>query len=106
MKKFVSTIVSTSLVVLPTVGLAQPATAPTIDVMQALDDVTNWLFAILLIVAVIFLIIAGFYFITAQGDPDRVQKARNMVLWSLVGVAVGVLAKGLVMLVRRALRAG
>lgn len=104
MKKFVSSIVSTSLVVLPTIGMAQGASAPTVDVMQALDDITNWLFAILLITAVIFLIVAGFYFITAQGDPDKVSKARNMVLWSLVGVAVGVLAKGLVMLVQRALR--
>jgi membrane-associated HD superfamily phosphohydrolase len=105
MKKFVLTVVSTSLTVLPTIGLAQPAVAPPVDVMQALTDITNWLFAILLAVAVIFLIIAGFYFITAQGDSDKVSKARMMVLWSLVGVAVAILARGLVMLVRQVLRA-
>jgi len=101
MKKFVSTIVASSLLVLPTLGLAQPASAPTVDVLQALDDVTNWLFALLLIVAVIYLILAGFYFITAQGDPDKVAKARNMVLYALIGVVVAVAAKGLVVLVRR-----
>lgn len=101
MKKFVSTIVSSSLLTLPTIGLAQVGAAPTVDVLRALDDITNWLFAILLIVAVIYLIIAGYFFITAMGDPDKVSKARMMVLWSMVGVLVAVAAKGLVMLVRR-----
>lgn len=105
MKKFILTVVSTSLAVLPTIGMAQQQQggAPSVNVIEALESVTNWLFAILLIVAVIFLIIAGFYFIFAQGDPDKVSKARSMVLWSLVGVAVAVLARGLVILVSQAL---
>ena len=104
MKKFVFTVISTSLAVMPAVGLAQPAVAPSVPVMGALQDITNWAFAILLAIAVIFLIIAGFQFIFAQGDPDKVKTARMMVLWSLVGVLVAILARGLVELVRQALK--
>lgn len=103
MKKVVSIVISTSIMVLPFLALAQSYSAPTVDVMEALDSITNWMFTILLIVAVLFIILAGFYFITAQGDPDRVSKARYMVLWSLVGVAVAILAKGLVLLIQRAI---
>lgn len=105
MKKIASTVASSILLALPTLGLAQTDSAPTIPILQALDDITNWLFAILLIVAVIFIIIAGFFFITAMGDPDKVKTARMMVLWSLVGVLVAVAAKGLVMLVRQMVNA-
>jgi len=70
------------------------------DLIEALQRLTNWLFTILLIVAVIFIIIAGFYFVTAQGDPEKVHRARNFVLWALVGVGVAVASVGLVALVR------
>ena len=57
-------------------------------------------------VRIFALIIAGFYFITAQGDPDRLSKARNMVLWALVGVLVAFAARGLVLLIERVVGGG
>ena len=74
-------------------------TAPELNVMTVLDNVTNWLFAILLIVAAIAIIIAAFNFVTAQGDADKVKTARQFVLYALIGVLVAILAKGLVGLV-------
>ena len=84
-------------------GTKPPAgtTAPAVDVMTVLDNITDWLFAILLIIAAIAIIIAGYYFVTAQGDPDKTKTARNFVLYALIGVLVGIAAKGLVALVRR-----
>jgi len=100
MKKiFLGTILATLLIAPVTVS-AQSAAAPTIDVLGVLDNLINWLFTILLIVAVIFLIIAAFNFITASGDPEKIKTARNFVLYALIGVAVAVAARGLVLLVR------
>ena len=94
MKKFVIFSALIGFLVLPVMVFAQgggpPVQAPDVNVMQVLTLIVHWLFAILLIVAVIFLIIGGFYFITARGDPDKVQQASMMVLWALVGVLVGV----------------
>ena len=99
MKKFIPTLISTTLFV-PLMGLAAtPTTAPTLDTMDMLNNITNWLFSLLLVVAAISIIIAGYYFVTAQGDPDKTKTARNFVLYALIGVLIGFAAKGLVMLV-------
>jgi len=100
MKKFLLSLSLISLLVIPTIVLAQVEPAPEIDVMAALDRIANWLFAILLVVAVIYIILAAFNFVTAGGDPAKVATARQNVMYALVGVAVAFLAKGLVALVR------
>ena len=79
----------------------QPEALPETDVMRILDSLTNWMFAILLVIAAIFIIIAAFNFVTASGDPEKTKTARNFVLYALIGVLVGFAAKGLVMLVER-----
>lgn len=105
MKRNLSKIILTSLVFLPLVALADvPGHLPApawgeLDVMTVLEKVTNSLFAILLIVAAIAIIIAAYYFVTAAGDPDKTKKARDFVLYALVGVLIAFIAKGLVYLV-------
>ena len=59
-------------------------------------DITNYLFGILLATAVIFFIIAGFNFVTAQGDPEKVKRARDFVLWAIIGLLVAFVSVGLV----------
>jgi len=89
-----------SFLALPIIGLAAaPGSAPDVDIMELLDSITNWLFVILLIVAAIFIIMAGYFFVTAMGDPDKVKKARDFVLYAAIGVLVGFAAKGLVSLI-------
>ncbi|HOX30242.1 MAG TPA: pilin, partial [Candidatus Paceibacterota bacterium] len=61
---------------------------PTNSVEEAINNIMNWFFVIVLIVAVMFLLWAGFLFITAGGDPDKVNTARQNVMYAMVGVAV------------------
>jgi hypothetical protein len=82
-------------------GCSQDCAAPVVDPFAALNSIINWLFILLLITAVIFIIIAAFYFVTASGNPEQTAKARNFVLYALVGVLVAFLARGLIILVRR-----
>lgn len=70
---------------------------------QALDlllTITNWFFSILMAVAVILIIVAAWTFLTAGGNPDSVTKARQMLIYALVGVAVAVLARGIPLVVQ------
>ena len=75
------------------------ASAPNLPVMDALDNITNWAFTILMAVAALFIIFAAFEFITAKGEPEKVKSAREYVLYALVGVVVALLARGLVQLI-------
>ncbi len=80
--------------------------APYVPVLPALERITNALFAILLIVAAIAITIAAYFFVTAAGEADKVKKARDFVLYALVGVLVAFLAKGLVLLIGQILAPG
>jgi len=93
-------LLAVSLLALPAKGLAAVTNLTNIDVETALESIVNWLFTILLVVAVIFIIFAAFTFVTAGGDPEKVNTARNQVMYALIGVAVALLAKGLVILVQ------
>jgi phosphoglycerol transferase MdoB-like AlkP superfamily enzyme len=104
MKK-VSLALTVGMLFLPLAALAQYGGGvpqlQAVDVMEVLNNIVNWLFAILLVVAVIYLILAGYFFVTSQGEPDKMSKARNMVLYALIGVLVAFVSKGLIELVRR-----
>ncbi len=43
---------------------------------------------LLMMAAVVYIIWAGFLFVTAKGDTAKVVKARNSLLWAMVGVAL------------------
>lgn len=116
MKKVLASLVLIGLLAIPTmasagfledilrglgVGGTAPIQAPQTDVMTILVSLTNWLFAILLVIAAIYIIVAAYTFVTATGDPDKTKKARDFVLYALIGVLVGLAAKGLVSLVER-----
>ena len=38
--------------------------------------------------ATIFIVFAGFKFVTARGDPKGIEEAKKMLFWTLVGAAV------------------
>lgn len=76
------------------------------DFLTILENIFNVAFMVLMVVAAIFLVIAGFYFITAMGDAEKIKIARNFVLWALVGVVVAVLAKALIWGVAAMFRGG
>ena len=108
MKKVLTTLALAGILALPAVGLAQeipPETAPTVittatGMIDLIERIGNWVFAFLLVVAGIFLIYAGFLWVTAGGNPENVTKARTMLINALIGIAIALLARGLVLVVR------
>jgi hypothetical protein len=47
-------------------------------------------------IAVVMIVIGGLQFITAQGDPSGVAKARKTLVFALVGLIVAILAEAIV----------
>jgi len=72
-----------------------------VDVFKTLNAIVNWAFAILLVMAALFIVVAAFYFVTAGGAPEKIEMARNLILYAIIGVVVALLAKGLIKLVSK-----
>jgi hypothetical protein len=107
MKKIILSLILAGCLVLPVLSLADEelgAEIPDIPVTETLEKIANWLFYILLFVAAIFIVIAGVSFVTAQGDPEKFKKAKDTVLYAVVGIVVALLSRGIVALVNTVLR--
>lgn len=105
MKKTILSLVAIGLLLAPIVGLAVAVTGPQTRTAEAtlavLDTIVNYVFGIFIVIAVLCFVLAGFTFVTAAGDPEKVSKARNYLLYGLIGVLVALLSRGLVNLVSK-----
>lgn len=58
--------------------------------------IINIVIGVLGIAAVAFIIVSGYRYTTAQGDPAAVAKARNGIIFSVAGLIVAILAFAIV----------
>ena len=57
-----------------------------------LTKALNWVFGIIGIVAVIMIILGGFTMMTSSGDPGKVKKGKDTILYGVIGLVVALLA--------------
>lgn len=50
------------------------------------------------------IVLSGFYFVTAAGDPAKVTKAKQMILYALIGLAIVLAAEGIVTLIEKVIK--
>jgi len=68
-------------------------TCGTCCLMDTIYTITDWIFVIIVVIAVIMILLGAFNIITAGGSPDKVTSGRNYILWAAVGVVVAAIAK-------------
>lgn len=66
-----------------------------------INDITTIVFSITGAISVLVITIAGFQYITSQGNPQAVAKAKNAIIYACVGVVVSILAFAIVNFVTR-----
>ena len=66
------------------------------NLMKTLQLVVNVIVGVIGFVAVIMMIMGGISFVTSQGDASKVAKARNTILYGVVGLVVALLAFAIV----------
>ena len=68
----------------------------TSDLVQKIMDLVAWIAWFVGLMAVLMGLYAGVLFITAAGNAETITKARSILLYAIVGIAVAVLAFSLV----------
>ncbi len=66
-------------------------------------NIVNVIFGILAAVAFISVIYGGFKYVISRGEPDQIGKAKDVILYSLIGLAISLSAFGIVNLLIKVL---
>ncbi|HPW34501.1 MAG TPA: hypothetical protein PK367_01935 [Candidatus Paceibacterota bacterium] len=88
----------------PIVGTTGPTTIT--GWVDVLITVVRWIYTIIFIVAVLFILLAAFNFITSKGDAVKTGTAKKQLLYAIIGIAVALLSYGVVTLVQNSLQSG
>lgn len=64
-----------------------------VDTNQMVVNLIQWVIGIAGAVAAIFVVFGGVSYITSSGDSGKVQKAKSMILYALIGLAIVALAE-------------
>lgn len=87
-----------AIILTPILSLAAVGTQPTVnistptDVTNIIINVFNFLLYILVFLASIFLIYAAYLYLTAAGDAEKVGQAKNIIIYAVVALAIGLVA--------------
>ena len=59
---------------------------------QLLNNVLNTVYLVGGMLAVIVIIVAGYFYVTSSGNATAVEKAKNAILYSVIGLVIILLA--------------
>ncbi len=97
MRKNISVlVVFISILVLPVIASAALPTTATAILTRAKEAV--W--TIFAVVAVFCFVYAGMLYLTASGDPQKLEKAKKAVIWGVVGIIIAIVAFSAVSIIK------
>lgn len=80
-------------------GPKNGATAKTYLLERFLPNITNAFLVFNMVIAVLFLVVSGIMWILASGSEEMKERAKNTIVWAIVGLTVSILAYVLVQFV-------
>jgi len=111
MKKNILTSISLGILLLPVAALAQmEGTAPggygtpPSSAQALIHSIENLVGLVFGAIAVIMFVVSGIYFLTSGGQPEKVQTARQALIWGVAGVVVGLIAFSIVAIISSMVR--
>jgi hypothetical protein len=76
------------------VEIENPVTSDSL--WELLSRVIDFIFYISISIASLMIIIGAYFFLTSAGEPGKVQTAKNVILYALIGLAVVFLSKAII----------
>lgn len=75
-------------------------------VAELVGIIVKWIFSIAIPIAVAVIVYSGILFLTSKGDPGKVTKAREMLQYAIIGLAIILVGSGFISLIRSILELG
>lgn len=61
--------------------------------LNGIYNITDWVFVVLMAVSSLMIIWGAVLFTTSSGDPEKVGRARNLIIFAAVGIAVALFSR-------------
>ena len=74
---------------------AAPLPQPSADKGE-INKVLTIVFTVVGAISLLIVVLAGFEFVISQGDPQKVGRAKNVIIYAAIGLAISILAVTLV----------
>lgn len=73
---------------------------------ELLKIIVSWIFRLAIPIAVAVIVYSGILFLTSKGNPAQVTKARQMLQYAVIGLAIILVGSGFISLIRSILELG
>lgn len=70
------------------------------DISRVFEQIVRWTYYIFFVLAVYFILIAAFSYLTASGDPEKLKKAHSSLGWAFVAIAVALISVGAAQIIK------
>lgn len=71
---------------------------------ELINALIDGLWTISLALVPLVVIIAGYFFVTSAGEPDKINTGKKMVLYAIIGFLIIAMTKGLIVLLKEILK--
>jgi hypothetical protein len=68
---------------------------------KLIENIINFIFWVAMAIAPIMIIVAAFYFLTSGGNPEKVSTAKKIIFYTIIGLIIIFLAKGIPAIIRQ-----
>ena len=71
------------------------------DIIKLINYIARWLMYFSIPITLIIVIISGYMYMTAGGNPDKVKKASRTLIYALIGLSLILLSSGIIVAIRQ-----
>ena len=64
-------------------------------ILNTLNTIVDWIFTVMVVLAVLFAILGAFNLLTGAGSPEKVTSGRNYILYAAIGLIVALISRAI-----------
>ncbi len=87
----------------PTGGIVFCNPLQACDFQELIDKIMNFIFVLAVVAVPLIIIVGAFQLLTSGGDPKKIGAGKNIITYALIGLAIILLARGIIAMIQQAI---
>ena len=99
-KSLIISCLLTAVLLAPFAAIAADIDVDNNAITKTIDNITTWIVNISLVIAILMYVIGGYFWVIDNGNLESVKMAKNIILSATIGLAIILIARSLVSIVK------